>query len=192
TQSRQPLAPHAVHRAGLRPRLDLEQHGPPPVRRGDLHVAAQRRLTERDRQVENQVVAVALEPGILGDVEHRDEIARRPAATPAPPHAVQRSSVRTRTVFVVPAATSASVSLSVTFRSAPRCRSRARSPPPKIASNPPRLPKSRMKMLSASDRSKCVKPNPPSPPPPAPPAPAPAPRPRPASPYPSSTARLSG
>src|SRR5438309_9525395 len=81
-QPRQALAPHAVHRAGLRPRLDLEQHGPLPVRRGDLHVAAQRRLTERDRQVEDQVVAVALEPGILGDVEHRDEIARRPAARP--------------------------------------------------------------------------------------------------------------
>src|SRR3989475_596823 len=81
-QPRPALAPHAVHRAGLRPRLDLEQHGPLPVRRGDLHVAAQRRLTERDRQVEDQVVAVALEPGILGDVEHRDEIARRPAARP--------------------------------------------------------------------------------------------------------------
>src|SRR5438309_1054833 len=118
-------------------------------------------------------------------------VGRVPSLAPAPPHAVQRSSVRTRTVFVVPAATSASVSLSVTFRSAPRCRSRARSPPPKIASNPPRLPKSRMKMLSASDRSKWVKPNPPSPPPPpppappAPPAPAPPPRRRPPSPQPA-------
>src|SRR5207245_61984 len=73
--------------------------------------------------------------------------------------------------FVVPAATSARVSLRVTFRSAPRCRSRARSPPPKIASNPPRFPKSRMKMLSASDRSNGVKPNPPPPAPPPPPPP---------------------
>src|SRR5712691_1862039 len=79
-QPGQALAPHAVHRAGLRPGLDLEHGG--PVRRGDLHVAAQRRLAERDRQVEHQVVAVALEPWILGDVEHRDEIARRPVAWP--------------------------------------------------------------------------------------------------------------
>src|SRR3989442_792518 len=79
-QPGQALAPHAVHRAGLRPRLDLEQRG--PIRRGDLHVATQRRLTEGDGQVEDQVVAVAFEPGILGDVEHRDEIARRPVARP--------------------------------------------------------------------------------------------------------------
>src|SRR3989475_680254 len=76
----QALAPHAVHRAGLRPGLDLEQGG--PVRRGDLHVAAQRRLAERDREVKHQVVAVALEPRILSDVEHRDEIARWPVARP--------------------------------------------------------------------------------------------------------------
>src|SRR5438445_5805883 len=79
-QPGQALVPHAVHRAGLRPGLDLEQGG--SVRRGDLHVAAQRRLAERDREVKHQVVAVALEPRILSDVEHRDEIARWPVARP--------------------------------------------------------------------------------------------------------------
>src|SRR2546422_6906816 len=96
TQPRQALAPHAVHRAGLRSGLDLEQHGPPPVRRGDLHVAAQRRLAERDREVEHQVVPIALEPRILGDVEHRDEIARRPVAGPRHALAAHREVVVVR------------------------------------------------------------------------------------------------
>src|SRR2546422_4401526 len=96
TQPRQPLAPHAVHRAGLRSGLDLEQHGPPPVRRGDLHVAAQRRLAEGDREVEHQVVAMALDPRILGDVEHRNEIARRPVAGPRHALAAHREVVVVR------------------------------------------------------------------------------------------------
>src|SRR3989449_9564173 len=90
----QALAPHAVHRAGLRPGLDLEQGG--PVRRGDLHVAAQRRLAERDREVKHQVVAVALEPRILSDVEHRDEIARWPVARPRHALSAQREVVVVR------------------------------------------------------------------------------------------------
>src|SRR5206468_3698134 len=111
-------------------------------------------------------------------------VGRAPSWAPVPPHAVQRSKVRRRTVFAAPFATSSSVSSSVTLTSCPRWRSRrARSPPPKKASNPPRPPKSRMKMLSASERSKCAKPNPP-------PA-APAPR-TPATPYRSYAARFSG
>src|SRR2546426_2252682 len=96
TQPGQALAPHAVHRAGLRSGPDLEHHGSPPVRRGDLDVAAQRRLAEGDREVEHEVVAMALELRILGDVEHRDEIARRPVAGPRHALAAHREVVVVR------------------------------------------------------------------------------------------------
>src|SRR3989475_4519536 len=59
-------------------------------------------------------------------------VALEPGAAPVPPHAVQRSSVRTFTFLVVPLATSARLSFSVTLRSWPRwCSRRARSEPPK-------------------------------------------------------------
>src|SRR2546422_7808798 len=47
----------------------------------------------------------------------RHVVGCEPGAAPVPPHAVQRSRVRTLTVLVVPVATSASVSLRLTFRS---------------------------------------------------------------------------
>src|SRR6267143_3765422 len=83
----EPLAAQAVGRAVLRPLLDLE--GRVAVGRRDLDRGAERRLSERDRQVVHQVVAVALEPRVLGDVEHGDQIAGRPIARPGssvPPH----------------------------------------------------------------------------------------------------------
>src|SRR5205823_14960935 len=111
-------------------------------------------------------------------------VGREPRAAPLPPHSAQRSYVRTLSFLVVPLATSARSSLSVTLRSWPRCSSGRPRPPPNSASKPPSPPKSRMNTLSASDRSKCA--NPKSP------APAPAPRRRPAAPYRSYVARFSG
>src|SRR5216117_3012340 len=58
-QARQPLAAHTVNRAGLRSLLDAECRG--PVRRRDFYLRAERGLAERDGDVEDQVVAVALE-----------------------------------------------------------------------------------------------------------------------------------
>src|SRR5712664_1809241 len=87
-----------------------------------------------------------------------------PGLAPLPPHVAQGSSVLRRTDFVVPVATSSSVRRRVTFRSGPRrCSRCVRSPPPNRASKPPRFPKSRMKTLSASERSKCEKPDAPPP-----------------------------
>src|SRR5207249_8036216 len=58
-EPRQSLSLHAVHGSRLRPRLQLERGG--AVRRRDLDVGAERRLGEREREVVDQVIAVALE-----------------------------------------------------------------------------------------------------------------------------------
>src|SRR5437773_1536397 len=170
-QPRQPLSLHPIHGARLRPRLHLERGI--AVRRGNHHFGAQRRLGERDGQLGHgetdtnwpniERAARRTSPVPL---QAAQVVGRAPSCPPVPLHAVQRSKVRSRTVLTAPFATSSSVSSSVTFRSWPRWRSRrARSPPPKKASNPPSPPKSRMKMLSASERSKCAKSNPPAAPP---------------------------
>src|SRR6266550_1065988 len=90
-----------------------------------------------------------------------------PGFAPVPLHSGHGSRLLIRTVFVVPLATSASVSFRPTLMSCPRRRSR-RWPPPNSVSKPPPRPKSRMNTLSASDKSKCTELNP-APPPPAPP-----------------------
>src|SRR3989442_9797700 len=72
-QPRQPLAAHAVDRAGLRPLLDAERRG--PVRRRDLHLGAERGLAERDGEGEDEVIAVALEARVFGDLQDGDEVA---------------------------------------------------------------------------------------------------------------------
>src|SRR5207237_766545 len=48
----------------------------------DPNLRAEGRLGERDREVVNQVVALALEPWILGDVEDGDQVAGRTVAGP--------------------------------------------------------------------------------------------------------------
>src|SRR2546425_12895822 len=73
--ARQPLATQTVHGTGLRAGCDFQ--GRVPVRRRDPNLRAEGRLGERDREVVNQVVALALEPWILGDVEHSDQVAGR-------------------------------------------------------------------------------------------------------------------
>src|SRR5256885_5707383 len=78
--ARQPLATQTVHRTGLRAGCDLQ--GRVAVRRRDPNLRAEGRLGERDREVVNQVVALALEPWILGDVQHGDQVAGRTIAGP--------------------------------------------------------------------------------------------------------------
>src|SRR2546428_13201422 len=82
-----------------------------------------------------------------------------PGLAPLPEHSGQDSRLLMRTVLVVPVATSASVSFRPTLMSCPRRRS-PRCPPPKMLSKPPPppppRPKSLMKTISASDRSKCI------------------------------------
>src|SRR3989442_13599539 len=81
--ARQPLATQPVHRTGLRAGCDLQ--GRVAVRRRDPNLCAEGRLGERDREAVNQVVALALEPWILGDVEHGDQVAGRTIAGPGTP-----------------------------------------------------------------------------------------------------------
>src|SRR2546425_6383873 len=78
THARQALAAQPIHRGGLRPRLDLERRL--AVRRRHADLGAERRLGEREREIDHEVVAVALEARILGDVEHRDPVAPRAVA----------------------------------------------------------------------------------------------------------------
>src|SRR3989442_729654 len=78
THARQALAAQPIHRGGLRPRLDLERRL--AVRRRHADLGAERRLGERERGIDHEIVAVALEARIFGDVEHRDQVARRAVA----------------------------------------------------------------------------------------------------------------
>src|SRR5262245_49161980 len=50
------------------------------VEHGHLHLGAQRGLGERDRHRAQEILAVAGEEGVVADVDHDVEIARRPAA----------------------------------------------------------------------------------------------------------------
>src|SRR3989441_7965879 len=77
-EARQAFGAQAVGHAGLRPGLDAQRRL--AERRGHLDLRAQRRLRERDAEVVDEVVAMALEARILLDVEHRDEIAARAVA----------------------------------------------------------------------------------------------------------------
>src|SRR5438552_1794600 len=65
---------HARLGTGLDPKRRLAEW------RGDLHLSPQRGLRERDPEVVDEIVAVALEARIFLDVEHRDEIAARAVA----------------------------------------------------------------------------------------------------------------
>src|SRR5437773_6468501 len=76
--ARQALAAQPIHRGGLRPRLDLERRL--AVRRRHADLGAERRLGERQREIDHEIVPVALEARIFGDVEHRDQVARRAVA----------------------------------------------------------------------------------------------------------------
>src|SRR5882762_11777087 len=103
-----------------------------------------------------------------------------PGLAPVPAHSGQDSRLLIRTVLVVPVATSASVSFRPTLMSCPRRRSRLCPPPNRFSKPPlPLIPKSRIKTIRASERSKCIELKPPPPPPPPPP---PCPRPMPAMP----------
>src|SRR6266576_3841754 len=68
----------AIGHAGLCAGLDAQRRL--PERRGHLHLRAQRGLRERDAEVVDEIIAMALEARILFDVEHRDQIAARPVA----------------------------------------------------------------------------------------------------------------
>ena len=48
--------------------------------RRHLELRAERRLAEGDREVIDDVVPLPLEARILGDLEHGDQVARRPVA----------------------------------------------------------------------------------------------------------------
>src|SRR6187551_10540 len=67
------LAAKAEHLAGLRFRGHLDLGG--AVERRDLDLAAQRCLGEADRHLAMQVVAFALEDGVLLEVDHDVEVA---------------------------------------------------------------------------------------------------------------------
>ena len=73
-------APHD-HVARLRARLELDGRGAVAVvlERVDLDLAAERRLDEADRDLGEDVVAVALEPLVALDVEHDVEMTGRAA-----------------------------------------------------------------------------------------------------------------
>src|SRR5229473_3102675 len=73
TDARQPLGAQPIDRAGLRARLQLERRG--AVGGRYVQLGAERGLRKGERQVVNQVVAMALEARVVGDVEHRDQIA---------------------------------------------------------------------------------------------------------------------
>src|SRR6266852_3407503 len=73
TDARQPLGAQPIDRAGLRARLHLERRG--AVGGRYVQLRAERGLRKGERQVVNQVVAMALEARVVGDVEHRDQIA---------------------------------------------------------------------------------------------------------------------
>ena len=77
-EARQTLRAQPVRHAGLRAGLDAQRRL--TVRRGDLRFRAQRRLRERNPEVVDEVVAVALEARIFLDVEDRDQIAGRAVA----------------------------------------------------------------------------------------------------------------
>src|SRR6267154_2094716 len=78
--ARQPLAAQPVHGAGLRAGLQFERRR--AVRSGHAQLRAQRRLREGQRQVVDEIVTLTLEAGVLGDVEHGDQVARRTVARP--------------------------------------------------------------------------------------------------------------
>src|SRR3989449_10708349 len=63
--ARQALAAQPIHRGGPRPRLDLERRL--PVRRRHADLGAERRLGEREREIDHEIVPVALEARIFGE-----------------------------------------------------------------------------------------------------------------------------
>ena len=71
------LAAHAQHLAALRSRRDL--HRDRRVERRHLHLGAERRLGERDRQPQREVVAAAPEDRVRRDVHDHVEVAGRTA-----------------------------------------------------------------------------------------------------------------
>src|SRR6266576_1426098 len=90
-EARQPFVAQAIRHAGLRARLH-PQLGL-AVRRRHLHVGAERGLRERDAEVVDEIVAVALEPRVFLDVEHRDQVAGRTVARAENALAAQREVV---------------------------------------------------------------------------------------------------
>src|SRR2546430_699189 len=77
-EPRQSLSLPAVHGSRLRPRVRLEGGG--DVRRWDLNVRAERGVGEREWEVVDQIIAVALEARVVGDLQHGDQVPRRPVA----------------------------------------------------------------------------------------------------------------
>src|SRR5688572_12203469 len=73
TERGQTITLEPEHRAGLRARRNADPLA--TVRGRDLELAAKRRLRERERQIVNEIVALTLEPLVISDVEHHEQIA---------------------------------------------------------------------------------------------------------------------
>src|SRR5262249_50612206 len=93
-QARQALGAQPVGHAGLRPRLDPQRAL--AIRGRHVHLGAERGLRECDAEVVDQIVAVALEAGIVLDIEHGNEIAARAVAWAGHTLAAQREIVMIR------------------------------------------------------------------------------------------------